>query len=268
MTAKFWFDSYYAEFTNTPIPVRFKTLYSESFISNVLMVLFGGFGVWICSYFFYAFVFVASDMNAAVKTTGTVITCSYTPPKGKINANMDFVLEYQRMDGATTQGRDSVIGDYMNWRSCDEFPAGTRLQIGYRTDENRVYIMDSRLERPWYNALVMYGAFLGTGALMVIFVLAGLNGIRKFVVKRREVVMLTNRGELRDGVIALSKGMLVGKYNQFFDLEITYDFFTPEGEKVSRKQKARRNDLKDHPLPETGTPVTILYVDKKVNCML
>jgi hypothetical protein len=47
-------------------------------------------------------------------------------------------------------------------------------------------------------------------------------------------------------------------------INVEYSFVPPDGgAAISKKQRQQRNDLKGDPLPATGTPVAILYKDRK-----
>jgi hypothetical protein len=47
-----------------------------------------------------------------------------------------------------------------------------------------------------------------------------------------------------------------------YSITLSYVFRTPENKEIADTVKAKRNDLIDHALPELGTPIAVLYLNK------
>jgi hypothetical protein len=81
----------------------------------------------------------------------------------------------------------------------------------------------------------------------------------------RQVVrnlQLEREGQLIVGEVANSKGKSVK--GGYYQVDIEYTFAFPEGYPLTRKESAIRNDLREKPLPVSGTPVMIVYLNPKL----
>jgi hypothetical protein len=72
---------------------------------------------------------------------------------------------------------------------------------------------------------------------------------------------LIEEGQIVTGKISEITGQSVkGGYQ----VTVRYDFLSPYGNELSRKESLVRNDLRKVPLPAVGTPIAVVYVDDKL----
>ncbi len=220
---------------------------------------------------FSGFAFERTEVANGIAASATVLDCQYIPSRGKINAWMDFTLSYLTQGAANTivQGKTEVGGDFMNGRSCNEFPLGSTVQVKYQqTDPTYVNIVDDRLTQPLWDAAIMYGSFLCTFVFVTALFLTGLSGIIRFAIKLRQLNRLRRDAMLRGGEIIKCESEKQGKYENMLLLTVSYKFPLPQGAEAIGKQQAYRNDLLHRQLPEPGTTLTVLYADDHTYCVL
>lgn len=98
--------------------------------------------------------------------------------------------------------------------------------------------------------------------------LIGFRGIVLFVLKFRQLHLLRRQGEIRDGEVIQCLGKKEGQSKHGLVVSVRYKFLSPQGIELAGKQVALRNDLIGKPLPEPGTPVTVLYANDHIHCIL
>jgi hypothetical protein len=82
----------------------------------------------------------------------------------------------------------------------------------------------------------------------------------------RRVRRLSREGQIVRGELVSASGRRGNKGNYF--VTVNYRFRTPGGEELSGKETATRNDLRGRELPAPGTPLSILYKDRKTHMAL
>ncbi|HVO42961.1 MAG TPA: DUF3592 domain-containing protein [Aggregatilineales bacterium] len=85
------------------------------------------------------------------------------------------------------------------------------------------------------------------------------------IVQLRPIVIdraLARDGRVVQGKLLSRSGRMIKGKNRYFQVSVAYTFTSPTtGLAITGKQNATRNDLRDKPLPELGTPVAVLYVN-------
>jgi hypothetical protein len=103
--------------------------------------------------------------------------------------------------------------------------------------------------------------FLG----LVMFSVWGIKSLLRFI---RALLWLPQlkKGILLDGI--LIDCINQAEYRRHPGLQTTYQFKSPVGRELTRRQFYRRDDLLNEQLPEPGTPVKILYASDNCYVML
>ena len=217
----------------------------------------------------YAIVTALNFLSNGIITDATVEVCVFEPSRtigrGGSNANLNLTYRYSTASGMVKDS-EMVVNNYIN---CDAAPVGSTIQIQYVPGAfPNSQVIDDRLMPPFLDRYaVYYCAFPIMLIFTGVYVFLGVRGIWSYFKARR----LAKR--LRDGVVLSGKlveasGKTHGRGNSLYHVYVKYQFVTPAGVELSGKQRYRREDLNGKPLPESGTPVKILYVADDCYVML
>ena len=282
MTDIFWLDTRYSRLENSEgesnhVPqFAFNSLYTERPFGHVLAIIVVGL-FFVAPVIFGTYLMISNNIQIATEelpAIGTVLQCTYTPQHSKSNASMNFLIEYSvNINGKPlSQGTADMSGDYLNDRSCTEFPPGTTFKIKFDPNHPEVVdIVDDRIAEPASENAFFIFIFLVASGLVLYLWFRSWRGLIRYIVKARQYPLLRNQGEKRMGEIVACRGRIVErvrKGNKVLAVTVRYKFLNPQGIECYGRQSADRKDLGVDTLPKPGTPVIVLYVNDQVHCIL
>jgi hypothetical protein len=184
------------------------------------------------------------DMQATV--TDRRISVS-TDSKGRRSTTYYLTYDYYVGKGNSDNPTLYHIERHVTSGTYNGFPNGSKIPIRYlRDDPNISRIVGDRADDPGLMLLVTVG-FTVVPIIAIVFV------VRQYTRTRR----LEREGQLLHGRVAEAKG---SRGKNGYQVRISYTFISPEGETIKGSESRIRNDLRDAPLPASGTPVAVVYV--------
>jgi hypothetical protein len=160
--------------------------------------------------------------------------------------------------------QEERVGPYVD---CKNIGDGQLIEVKYNAsypDISRV--VDARLMNPiWIDLLSNLLIWLIL-AIVVLMDLLTFVGVVVYIRASFKWLYLRGKGILLDGEIVeidFREEIRGGYY-----IKIIYNFLSPDSQILGQIIEKRRDDLKYKPLPQPGTPVTILYADDDCHIML
>lgn len=217
------------------------------------LLIFGGIG----GAMFYAGadeMLIRSQLErSGLETRATVTDHDYTTSTNKGRTSYTYYLTYKySIDASPANGptrftyRQQVSNDTYN-----NFTDGEAITVSYMPNNPSVSRLLTDNQDNGTVLAVVGGIFLACA----LFCLFG------YLRQRSRNGRLIRDGQMVVGKIVEAKAAKVKSGNQ---LTIRYTFMSPEGGELGRKEILVRNDLRDAPLPQPGTPVAIVYVNDKL----
>lgn len=104
-------------------------------------------------------------------------------------------------------------------------------------------------------------ALLILGSLTLVALLAAAGFLFRDVRNRR----LSSQGQILNGTLLSAAGQY---YRRTLNVTFRYEFRSPLGTTITGSRTVKRNDLKKAPVPVSGTPIKVLYVNDKLHRIL
>lgn len=190
----------------------------------------------------YLLVTALGFLSRGVITEARVEECVYEPPANKSNGHLELTYAYISSGRPVVKQNEWVIHNFAN---CDTVPVGSKIQIQYMPDSTlpQSQVVDARLRR---SALDEAGPICGLVFMLIfsgVYIFLGAHGLYNAVRARRWIPRL-KQGSVLDGVVVQAKGHQNSKNKSWFHLWVVYEFTSPTGVLLSRKQYYCRDDPK------------------------
>jgi hypothetical protein len=264
----FYLDPEYMNFIPRKSRLKYSTV-GAGWVIELLtagMVVFWGFVVYLFLSNAYTGVRTSWQFNIeGLKTTATIISCQMLR-HGRESSRPEITYTYTVADVVYT-AQDIVQSHYPG---CSNFSEGTQITIQYYPPNpihSRIAISFS--VHTW--VAIIFGSlaticFIPFTLLTMIFsgwlLVFELKARQRFYLLRREGVLL-------DGEVVQAeyeKGQ--GKRGVYYFLKVTAKFETPDGRLLTRIFEGTVEYFVNREIPQSGTPVKLLYVNDKMVIML
>ncbi len=199
--------------------------------------------------------------SAGVTTLATVVDRYTSESDDSTDYYIVYEFRYSKPDGEPVVQRDE---DRVSFDEYKRLGQGMKIQVIYDPNDPTI----SSVKPPdiielvkTTGVLVFRLGFLPCSVILLIplavlfpFYILSLLGVWR---ERR----FARHGKLIYGTLTSISGDTDYEYG--FIIDMHYQFTTPDGRTLQKREQLTRNDLKDKPLPPVGTRIAIWYMDTK-----
>jgi hypothetical protein len=188
--------------------------------------------------------------SAGVITSATVVDRYTRESDDSTNYYIVYEFRYSKPDGEPVVQRDK---DRVSFDKYERLEPGMQIEVFYDPNDPTI----SALQHPNIFDLVLRSSFSFLWLGLVAFLLLVVISFASFIGGRR----FARHGQLIYGTLTSISGDT--DEDDDFIIDMHYQFTTPDGRTLQKREQLTRNDLKDKPLPPVGTRIAIWYMDTK-----